>query len=438
MPLDEKDSLVTTTTRTQLPTYAAFRDLLAGTPPTTTQLKEHFAPTFDAITQGTKEREKDRELGFEAVELLRESGFTRAHLPWADGGLHCSIEQLIDLYIDLGTADSNLAQGLHSHFLFTQIVANRDHGPITRWILDETAAGKIFGNAIVELPPATGYRKTTVEQNNELNGDKFYTTGALFSDHLLVSAHNPVDETQLLYAVPANHSGVRRVDDWNGFGQRLTASGSTLFHDVPVHPDRSLSIATPSGMLGYPFVWLMLAATQVGIGIAALRDITAYVQGRRRTYAHATAETPAQDPLVHHVAGEVSAKVHTARYIALGAAQELQAAFNAVRSEDSLDSEIFRQAHTAANLAVTRATIVISEQIIAATNQIFETGGASAVTAEKQLHQHWLNARVIGSQSPLIYRIRMIGDYHLNGVIPPLVTSVRDSAPQNDNAAEGA
>lgn len=397
-------------------------------------MAEHFAPVFAVIARDAARREAERELAYDAVALLRDAGLTRVHLSWDHGGLGASLVQLIELLIDLAEADSNLPQALHSHYLFTHILNNRAQGPITDWLLGETAAGAIFSNAIVELPPATGYRPTLWDTNGSLNGDKFYTTGALFSDYLLVSTKHPADDSPVLTAVEADHPGVQRVDDWNGFGQRLTASGSTFFNDVPVNPDRTMSIATPSGMLGYPYIWLILAATQVGVGQAALRDISAYVEARRRTYHHSSAETPAQDPLVHQVIGDVATKVSAARYIALGAAADLEAAFEAVREEDDLESQTFIEAHTSANLAVCGATVTISDSIIEATNRIFEAGGASALDASKQLHQHWLNARVLGSHTPLIYRSRMIGDYYLNGTRPPMSTTVRDSAPNKETA----
>ena len=72
---------------------------------------------------------------------------------------------------------------------------------------------------------------------------------------------------------------------------------------------------------------------------------------------------------------------------------------------------------------------MVSELILDATNQIFESGGASATDASRQLHQHWLNARTVASHTPLIYRTQAIGDHRINGTVPPFHSTARNSIP---------
>ena len=69
-----------------------------------------------------------------------------------------------------------------------------------------------------------------------LNGYKFYSTGTLFADVIAVSALD-ADGRDLQAIIPADRDGVELFDDWDGFGQRTTASGGTRFTDVEVHPD---------------------------------------------------------------------------------------------------------------------------------------------------------------------------------------------------------
>ena len=83
------------------------------THPTTAELKQRFAPVFARIAEDSRDRERDRTLGHEAVRLLSESGFTRVRLPVEHGGLGATLPQLIELLVDLGQADSNLPQVLH-------------------------------------------------------------------------------------------------------------------------------------------------------------------------------------------------------------------------------------------------------------------------------------------------------------------------------------
>lgn len=302
------------------------------------------------------------------------------------------------------------------------------------------AKGKIFGNALVELPPAAGKRPvywTDAEPTSggviaHLTGDKFYSTGAIFADYLLISASRAADEDEgpLFAIVDAEHPGVKRIDDWNGFGQRLTASGTTILDEVPVLENRLQEFDVPTGVLSYTILWIALIATQTGIGQAAIKDITQYVATRRRTYNHATAETPAEDPLVHEVIGKASAKVSAARHIVRGVAAVAEQSYVQIQGHTDLEDPVFLDAHTRANIALSEASLVVSELILDATNQIFEVGGASATIASNQLHQHWLNARTIASHTPLIYRTQAVGNYRINGVIPPHHSTARNSEPR--------
>ncbi|QCU78869.1 acyl-CoA dehydrogenase [Citricoccus sp. SGAir0253] len=430
-----------------LPTFADLWAATAGGAPTDAQLTAHFAPVFAAIAAGAAQRELDHELAFAAIEALRASGFTRVRLAREHGGIGASLPQLAGLLVDLAAADSNLPQALHGHFMFTEQHQNESQGAVSEWWLAEVAAGRIFGNALVELPPAAGSRPvlwTDADPDTaqaasavgspevaEITGDKFYSTGALFADHLLVTATRPgrEDEGPVFAIVDAGHEGVRRIDDWNGFGQRLTASGTTTFDRVPVRAHRTQEFNVPTGVLAYPVLWVVLSATQAGIGAAALAAITDFVRARRRTYDHALAETPAEDPLVHQVIGAVSAKVSAARHVVTSAAAVVEESFRQVRGHRDLEDPVVLEAHARANVALSEASLVVSELVLEATNQVFECGGASATDAARQLHRHWLNARTIASHTPLVYRTRAVGDYRLNGTVPPFHSTARNSAP---------
>lgn len=69
-----------------------------------------------------------------------------------------------------------------------------------------------------------------------ISGRKFYTTGALYSD-LINTIATGEDGTHYSVVVDLKAPGVQIVDDWNGFGQRLTASGTCIFDNAPVVDD---------------------------------------------------------------------------------------------------------------------------------------------------------------------------------------------------------
>ena len=68
-----------------------------------------------------------------------------------------------------------------------------------------------------------------------VNGVKFYSTGSYFADWLAIKAVHP-EGYVVLTLVDRNAEGVEVIDDWNGFGQRTTSSGTVKIHNVEVNP----------------------------------------------------------------------------------------------------------------------------------------------------------------------------------------------------------
>lgn len=85
----------------------------------------------------------------------------------------------------------------------------------------------------------------TKDGGYRLDGEKYYSTGSLFSDYLTVAATTDHDSVAAV-VVPANRAGVRLIDDWDGFGQRRTGTGTTIFTGVVVSPDEVL-VDSPYG-----------------------------------------------------------------------------------------------------------------------------------------------------------------------------------------------
>ncbi len=88
-------------------------------------------------------------------------------------------------------------------------------------------------------PAKVGVFETRIHRSGAgwgVTGRKFYTTGSLFADWIDVVGTGP-DGEETSAIVAAKGPGLEIVDDWDGFGQRLTASGSTVFDDADVLGD---------------------------------------------------------------------------------------------------------------------------------------------------------------------------------------------------------
>ena len=408
----------------------------AADTPDTAELRARFAPVFARIAANEARRRDTAVAPHAAVRLLAETGFTALRLPRERGGSGATLTQLLDLLVDLAAADANLPQALHGHFMFTEQVARDVHPRLTDWWLDEVAAGKVFANALVDPPAATGLPGVTARRDPRdpeaflLTGTKQYSTGTLLADWTLVAAHDDAGALQPLVVEVAG-PGVEARDDWDGIGQRGTASGTTVYTDAPAPAWRRVDLERPAAAPGYPFLWLILAATQAGIAQRALDDFTEILRRRSRSYQHAASASPAHDPVLQHQLGAAAAQVRALRSVVLGAVPALEAAYTAAAgaapaigavesaSPDDGAAEAFEAAHTEAWVAAASASSVAADLTLRLTSDLFETAGASAVVAGPGLDRHWRNARVLASHTPLPHRRRQIGECLLHGTPAP-------------------
>lgn len=377
-------------------------------------LVERFAPVFDEVGADAVARERERRLPFAEVELLRRAGFTRVSLPREFGGDGADQRELFELLAELARRDPNLAQLFRSHFSFIDRTRHAPASPTRTRRLRLLADGAIHGNATFEKGPAKvgGYatRLTRDGDGLRLDGRKFYSTGTLYADLVSVLADRDGEPVSVLVRTDAD--GLERIDDWDGFGQRLTGSGTTVFEGVRVDGLDVVERDEASGH-GGAFVQLVLLATVAGIGRAVVDDAARYVRERTRGYSHATAATPREDPIVQEVVGELSAASFAADAALAVAVDALQAASDAALA--GAPAQERGELVARADLATARAQLVVLPNVLRAATELFEVGGASAVGAALALDRHWRNARTVASHNPARYKARIIGDHLVNG-----------------------
>ena len=382
-------------------------------------LDDIFRPVFDRIAPGAVAREIDRRIAYEEVEWLRRAGFGALRVPAEYGGFGVSVRQLFRLLIDLAAAESNLPQALRVHFSFVEDQLLAAPGPAREQWLRAAGSGTLVGNAITE--PGIGavdrYRTRLTPSGAGwlLNGTKYYSTGSLYADHILVAADR--DGERLSVLVDATAAGVRRSDDWDGFGQRLTASGTTEFTDVEVSEDRILGpgYGAPGATYATSYLQLVQLAVLAGIAQRAESDVRVWVARRTRSYTHSVADLPRRDPLVQQVIGKLSAAAFGARASVLAVADQLDEVLDAGAADES--------ALEAVELAAAQAQLGVTDTVLTATTELFEVGGASITSEDLRLDRHWRNARTISVHNPAIQKARAIGDHLLNGSPLPFAWS---------------
>ena len=60
-----------------------------------------------------------------------------------------------------------------------------------------------------------------------------------------------------------------------------------------------------------------------------------------------------------------------------------------------------------------------TEVALLAGSKLIELGGSRACLAELGLDRHWRNARVHTLHDPVRWKYHAVGDYYLNGRLPP-------------------
>lgn len=387
-------------------------------------LAARFRPIFNQIADGAVQREQNRSLPHEPIQWLKQAGFGAVRVPVEYGGGGASLPQLFQLLIELAEADSNVPQALRGHFAFAEDRLNAAPGPGRDLWFKRFVEGDIVGCAWTEIGNvAIGDVVTKVSPDGDawkLNGEKFYSTGSIFSDWIDVYAQRSDTGGDVIAAVRARQPGIEHSDDWDGFGQRTTGSGTSRFRDAAVDAENVIDFATRF-KYQTAFYQLVLLATLAGIGRAALRDVAHEVRSRKRIYSHGNAPRVSEDPQVQQVVGEVAAWVYAAEASAVRAAEPAQRAYLA---RFAGDEALEREANVAAEIESSTAQVVVSELIQRATTQLFNALGASDIRQGKALDRHWRNARTVSSHNPVIYKARIIGDWVVNGNEPPFVWQI--------------
>ena len=388
------------------------------------RLAARFRPIFDQIAAGAVERELTRTLPLEPIRWLKEAGFGTLRIPEQLGGFGASLPQLFELLIELAQADANLPQALRAHFAFVEDRLNAPDSPDRTHWFRRFIDGEIVGSGWTEIGEVKlGEVNTKVTPSDRgwlLEGEKFYSTGALFADWIDVFAQRADNGGNVIALVSTRQAGVRRQDDWDGFGQRTTGSGTTRFEQAFVAAEHVYDFADRF-RYQTAFYQHVLLATLAGIGRAVQRDVARAVGRRRRVYSHGNGDWAGGDAQIQQVVGQIGAWSYAVDATVLRAAESLQQAYEAHFSGDPAYEH---QANILAEVESAKAQVIATQWVQRAAGELFDALGASDTRAGKALDRHWRNARTVSSHNPVIYKARIVGDYLINGHEPTFIWQI--------------
>lgn len=359
-------------------------------------------------------RDQQRILPYEAIEHLSQKGLGGIRTPKRYGGAFVSNKTLAQVFRILSKADSNVGQIPQNQISLLNLIDLMGNEEQKKRVFGEILAGKRLANGGPERQSKDSKTvHTTLIQNGEvwvLNGEKFYSTGSIFADWLAIKALHPEGHV-VLVLVDRFTNGIEIEDDWNGFGQRTTASGTIKLNQVHIDPalifDERLLTQAPNYRGAYS--QLMQVAIDVGIAEAAFTDLISAVK-KARPVIDANVEKASLEHFTIQETGKLQVLLDAAIALLDDAAEYL----------DELDSqfEVTDAQAARASILVAEAKVYANDAALTISEKLLELGGSRASLSQHNLDQHWRNARVHTLHDPVRWKIHAIGNYYLNGVFP--------------------
>lgn len=360
-------------------------------------------------------RDRQRKLPWAEIEQFTRSGLGSISIPREYGGPQVSFVTLAEVFAIISAVDPALGQIPQNHFGILHVLQGAASESQKKQLFQSVLDGWRIGNG----GPERGTKNTLdvkarISAEGEgfvINGQKFYSTGALFAHWVAVKALDD-EGRQVMAFVRRGTPGLRIVDDWSGFGQRTTASGTVLLNNVPVDADLVVPIwrlgQTP-GIQG-AVSQLIQAAIDAGIARGALDDTISFVRERSRPWIDAKVERASDDLYVIADIGKLKIELHATEALLERSGEFL----------DRAQADSNAQTVAAASIAVAEVRALSTEISLAAGSTLFELAGSQATLAEHGLDRHWRNARVHTLHDPVRWKYHAVGNYYLNDENPPL------------------
>jgi SfnB family sulfur acquisition oxidoreductase len=359
-------------------------------------------------------RDRQRKLPWSEIEQFTRSGLGSISIPREYGGPQVSFVTLAEVFAIISAVDPALGQIPQNHFGILHVLQGAASESQKKQLFQSVLDGWRIGNG----GPERGTKNTLdvkarISAEGEgfvINGQKFYSTGALFAHWVAVKALDD-EGRQVMAFVRRGTPGLRIVDDWSGFGQRTTASGTVLLNNVPVDADLVVPIwrlgQTP-GIQG-AVSQLIQAAIDAGIARGALDDTISFVRERSRPWIDAKVERASDDLYVIADIGKLKIELHAAEALLRKAGQVL---------DQVSAAPITAHSAARASIAVAQAKVLTTEVSLLVSEKLFELAGSRATLAEFNLDRHWRNARVHTLHDPVRWKYHAVGAWRLNGTLP--------------------
>ena len=359
-------------------------------------------------------RDRERRLPWAELDVFSQSGLWAMNVPSAYGGPAVSYATVARVFAILASGDASIAQIAQNHVSLLDVVRFDPDEGRKRFLMEAAVKGWRFGNALSERGGKTIFdMKTRLTRDGDgfaITGKKFYSTGALYAHLVPVHAIDDDGKHKLVF-VDRDASGLTVIDDWAGFGQRTTGSGTVTLEHVRVGADRVVPahLAFDNPSVHGAVAQIIHCGIDAGIAHRAIEETIAFVRAHARPWVYSGRETAGEDPFTIREVADLKVKLHAAEAVMARAGRVIDAGLLNETAETA----------AAASIAVAEAKVLTTEIALQATNKLFELSGTRSVLASLNLDRHWRDARVHTLHDPVRWKAFAIGDYVVNGKLPP-------------------
>jgi SfnB family sulfur acquisition oxidoreductase len=367
-----------------------------------------------AFAEDASARDRDRRLPWAELDAFSKSGLWAITVPKAYGGPQVSFATLARVIAIVSAADPSLGQLPQNHFGCIDLIEQTGTEAQKHFWYGEVLAGKRFGNAFSERGTKDILEITAraLPDGEEyvVSGRKYYSTGALFAHWVPVLALDERNQAVLAF-VRNGTPGLTVVDDWSGFGQRTTASGSVIAERVRIPKEQVVfaHLAFDKPTRTGPVAQIIQAGVDAGIAKGALDDALTFVRTRTRPWPDSGQARATDDPHTIHDVGDLTIRLHAAEALLERAGKVI----------DALPSVLSDADLARASVAVAEAKVLTTEVALAASSKLFELSGTQSTLAEYNFDRHWRNARTHTLHDPVRWKYHLVGNYVLNDALPP-------------------
>lgn len=366
------------------------------------------------FSERAAERDRERILPLAEIEAFSQSGLWALNVPKEYGGADLSYATIAEVIKIISVADPSIGQLPQNHIDAIDTIRTTATDEQKKDLFAALLGGARTGNAFSEFSSKTaGDFQTRITRKGDdyvVNGRKFYCSGALFAHLVPITT---VDESgnHFIAIADRNAPGLTIIDDWSSFGQRTTASGTTILDNVVVPAARVLRsyAAADAPSANGAICQIVHAAVDLGIAEAAINETIDFVKTKSRSWIDSGSAHASDDPYTIAQVGNLKIQLHAAEALLARSGRILDAA---VANPDVENV-------AAASIAVAEAKVLSTELAILAANKLFELAGTRSTLAVHGLDRHWRNARVHTLHDPVRWKYHAVGNYYLNDVKPP-------------------